>query len=140
VSLFAKLKSDIVSSPLLAHYHSSKPCFLKTDWAANAFGFILMLPNDSPESISATALTGYASPYPRGFCGCLVGCGNTNHQYKDCAKNRTKPTHSTFTKHFLARYPEKRKYPLQPEEVTTLVTIPPPATPAAAIAPGPSIL
>jgi hypothetical protein len=56
VSLFAKLKSDIVSSPLLAHYDSSKPCFLQTDWSASAFGFILMQPDNSPESISALAL------------------------------------------------------------------------------------
>jgi hypothetical protein len=53
VSLFEKLKHDIVSSPLLARFDSSKPCFLKTDWSANAFGFILMQPDDSPESIAA---------------------------------------------------------------------------------------
>jgi hypothetical protein len=31
-----------------------KPCcFLKTDWSANAFGYILMQPDDSPESLAA---------------------------------------------------------------------------------------
>jgi hypothetical protein len=56
VSLFAKLKSDIISSPLLARYDSSKPCFLKTDWSARPFGFILIQPDNSPISISALAL------------------------------------------------------------------------------------
>ena len=56
VSLFAKLKSDIVSLQLLVHYDSGRPCFLKTDWSASAFSFILMQPDNSPESISALAL------------------------------------------------------------------------------------
>jgi len=53
LSLFDKLKQDIVSSPLLARYDSSKPCFLKTDWSALAFGYILIQPNDSPECATA---------------------------------------------------------------------------------------
>jgi hypothetical protein len=69
--------------------------------------------------------TGYISPHSRDFRGCL-GCGDSTHQYKDCKLNRTEPTHSLFTKNFLARYPDKRKYPPRPEEVTTLVAIPPP--------------
>jgi hypothetical protein len=78
--------------------------------------------------------TGYTSPHDRNFRGCL-GCGDPNHQYKHCDKNKTEPTHSTFTKNFLARYPDKRRYPPRPEEVTTLVAIPPPA-PTAATTPG----
>jgi hypothetical protein len=53
VSLFDKLKRDIVSSPLLARFDSGKPSFLKTDWSAAAFGFILMQPDDSAESVAA---------------------------------------------------------------------------------------
>jgi hypothetical protein len=67
-----------------------------------------------------------------------LGCGDTIHQYKDCPLNKTEPTHSSFTKNYLARYPEKRKYPPQPEEVTTLITVPPLIS--AAIVPRPSIL
>ena len=52
-ALFSKLKHDIVSSPLLARFDSSKPCFLKTDWSAEGFGFILMQPDDSDESTAA---------------------------------------------------------------------------------------
>jgi hypothetical protein len=33
VSLWHELKVGITSSPCLARYDSSKPCFLKTDWA-----------------------------------------------------------------------------------------------------------
>jgi hypothetical protein len=53
ILLFDKLKHDIVSSPLLARYDSGKPCFLKTDWSVNAFGFILMQPDDAHESLAA---------------------------------------------------------------------------------------
>jgi hypothetical protein len=34
LSLFAKLKHDIMSSLHLARFDSAKPCFLKTDWSA----------------------------------------------------------------------------------------------------------
>ncbi len=81
--------------------------------------------------------TGYISPHARDFRGCL-GCGSEAHQYRDCLLNQTEPTHSTFTKNFLARYPDKRKYPPRPEEVTALIAVPPPAT--TAIDQGPSIL
>jgi len=84
--------------------------------------------------------TGYVSPHDRDFRGCL-GCGDSAHQYKDCPLNKTEPTHSLFTKNYLARYPEKRKYPPRPEEVTTLVTASPPFPPGLAATPaGPSIL
>lgn len=90
---------------------------------------------DAPSGPMVDPYTGYVSPYARDFRGCL-GCGAEVHQYKDCPLNRSEPTHSTFTKNFLARYPDKRKYPPRPEEVTTLVTAsfpaappPPPATP-----------
>jgi hypothetical protein len=83
--------------------------------------------------------TGYVSPHSRDFRGCL-GCGDPTHQYRDCSKNRTEPTHTNFTKNFLARYPEKRKYAPRPEEITALVTIPVFTPPPATIAPGPGIL
>jgi hypothetical protein len=80
--------------------------------------------------------TGYVSPHDRNFRGCL-GCGDDAHQYKDCPSNKTEPTHSLFTKNYLARYPEKRKYPPRPEEVTALVAA---SLPSAAPVAGPSIL
>ena len=80
--------------------------------------------------------TGYVSPHDRDFRGCL-GCGDSAHQYKDCPSNKTEPTHSLFTKNYLARYPEKRKYPPRPEEVTALVAA---SLPSAAPVAGPSIL
>jgi hypothetical protein len=84
--------------------------------------------------------TGYVSPHSREFTGCL-GCGSTTHQYRDCPLHKTEPTHSTFTKNFLARYPERRKFPPRPEEITTLVTTLPPAfAPASAPTNRPSSL
>jgi hypothetical protein len=53
---------------------------------------------------------GYVSPHDRNFRGCL-GFGGDAHQYKDCPSNKTEPTHSLFTKNYLAHYPEKCKYP-----------------------------
>ena len=43
-------KSNLVTSPLLLRYDSSRPTFLKTDWSAGGMGYILMQPNDSPDS------------------------------------------------------------------------------------------
>lgn len=43
--------------------------------------------------------------------------------------NKTEPMHSLFTKNYVACYPEKRKYPPWPEEVTTLVMVLPPTPP-----------
>jgi hypothetical protein len=83
-------------------------------------------PSANPTSdLVVDPITGYISPHPRDFRGCL-GCGSDSHQYRDCNLNRTEPTHSTFTKNFLARYPERRKYQPTPTECTALVTVPAP--------------
>jgi hypothetical protein len=47
MSLWHELKVGIISSPCLARYNSSKPYFLKTDWAGTGMGWILMQPGDS---------------------------------------------------------------------------------------------
>lgn len=52
-SLFEEIKLIITSSPMLARFDPSKPCFLKTDWSALGMGWILMQPDDSPESKAA---------------------------------------------------------------------------------------
>ena len=46
-------KNNLVTSPLLLRYDSSKPTFLKTDWYAGGMGYILMQPDNSPVSIAA---------------------------------------------------------------------------------------
>jgi hypothetical protein len=53
--LWDELKLGITSSPCLARYDSSKPCFLKTDWAGVGMGWILMQLDDSPASVRALA-------------------------------------------------------------------------------------
>jgi hypothetical protein len=53
IALWDELKLAITSSPCLARYDSSKPCFLKTDWSALGMGWILMQPDDSPVSVRA---------------------------------------------------------------------------------------
>ena len=53
LSLWDELKIGITSSPCLARYDASKPCFLKTDWSALGLGWILMQPNNSPASVRA---------------------------------------------------------------------------------------
>ena len=55
--LFESLKHDVTSSPVLARYDSSKPCFLKTDWSSRAMSFILMQPDNSSESSAALKKT-----------------------------------------------------------------------------------
>ena len=55
-SLWTELKVSITSSPCLARYDSSKPCFLKTDWSGLGMGWILMQPDDSDASKVALAL------------------------------------------------------------------------------------
>jgi hypothetical protein len=55
-SLWNELKIGITSSPCLARYDSSKPCFLKTDWSGLGMGWILMQPDDSDASKVALAL------------------------------------------------------------------------------------
>jgi hypothetical protein len=56
VSLWNDLKVGITSLPYLARYDSSKPYFLKTDWAGTGMGWILMQPDDSDSSAAALAL------------------------------------------------------------------------------------
>jgi len=46
ISFFIDCKTNIVSSPLLLRYGSSKPVFLKTDWSANGIRYILMQPDN----------------------------------------------------------------------------------------------
>jgi len=46
----------ITSSPLLARFNPAKPVFLKTDWSALGMAWILMQPDDSPQSVAATKL------------------------------------------------------------------------------------
>jgi hypothetical protein len=55
-ALWDELKLSITSSPCLARYDSSLPCFLKTDWASTGMGWILMQPDNSDASRIALAL------------------------------------------------------------------------------------
>jgi len=54
--LWDELKLAITSSPCLARYDSTLPCFLKTDWAGTGMGWILMQPDNSDASKAALAL------------------------------------------------------------------------------------
>lgn len=56
LSLFSELKIAITSSPLLARYDPAKPTFIKTDWCALGMAWIIMQPDDSTESKTATQL------------------------------------------------------------------------------------
>ena len=51
--LFSQYKSNILTSPLLFRYDSSKSVFLKTDWSATGMGFIVMQLDNSPESLES---------------------------------------------------------------------------------------
>ena len=53
ITIFNNCKSHLVTSPLLIRFDSSRPTFLKTDWSAGGMGYILMQPDDSPESLKA---------------------------------------------------------------------------------------
>ena len=53
IELFESCKDHIITSPLLQRYDSSKPTFLKTDWSAGGMEYILMQPDNSPESLAA---------------------------------------------------------------------------------------
>ena len=53
IEVFEKCKNNLVTSPLLLRYDSSKLTVLKTDWSAGSMGYILMQPNNSPDSIAA---------------------------------------------------------------------------------------
>ena len=54
ISLFEELKTAITSSPVLARYDASKPTFIKTDWCALGMAWIIMQPDSSDASITAT--------------------------------------------------------------------------------------
>ena len=53
ISIFIAYKINLVSSPLLLRYDSSKPFFLKTGWSANGIVNIIMQPNNCSESFRA---------------------------------------------------------------------------------------
>ena len=44
---------NLITSPLLFRYTSSKPTLLKTDWSTGGTGYILIQPDNSPESLAA---------------------------------------------------------------------------------------
>jgi hypothetical protein len=44
------LKKAVTNNPCLAHYDSSLPTFLKTDWSAVGMSYVLMQPADDPSS------------------------------------------------------------------------------------------
>ena len=52
INLFCSCKSNLVTSPLLLRFDSSRPTFLKTDWSAGRMGYILMQPDDLPYSLT----------------------------------------------------------------------------------------
>ena len=54
--LFHLCKTDLTTSPVLARFDSNKPTFLKIDRYAEGMGYILLQPDDSDESITATKL------------------------------------------------------------------------------------
>jgi hypothetical protein len=53
--LWEELKVGITSSPCIARYDATLPCFLKTDWSANGMGWVLMQPDNSAASTEALA-------------------------------------------------------------------------------------
>ena len=53
VQLFCDCKSNLITSPLLLCYDSSRPTFLKNDWSAGGMGYILIHSDDSPDSLAA---------------------------------------------------------------------------------------
>ena len=56
IDVFENCKTNLVTSPLLFRYDSSKLTFLKTDWSAGGMGYILIQPDNSPASIAAIKL------------------------------------------------------------------------------------
>lgn len=56
MSLFSEMKLAITSSPMLARYDPAKPTFIKTDWCALGMAWIIMQPDNSDESASATKI------------------------------------------------------------------------------------
>ena len=53
IQLFCDCKSNLIISPLLLRYDSSRPTFLKKDWSPGGMSYILMQPDDSPDSLAA---------------------------------------------------------------------------------------
>ena len=53
ITLFLHFKTNLVTSPLLLRYDSSRQTFLKIDWSAGGIGYILMQPGDSPDLLAA---------------------------------------------------------------------------------------
>ena len=53
IKFFCSCKSNLVTSPLMLRCDSSCPIFLKTDWSTGGMGYILMQPDDSPDSLAA---------------------------------------------------------------------------------------
>ena len=53
IKLICSYKANLVTSPLLLRYDSSRPTFLKTDWSVGGMGYILMHPDDSPDYLAA---------------------------------------------------------------------------------------
>ncbi|MGH7955153.1 MAG: RNase H-like domain-containing protein, partial [Gloeomargaritales cyanobacterium] len=53
IHLFEQMKQEITSSPCLARYDSTLPCFLKTDWSAVGMGYALLQPGNDEASIAA---------------------------------------------------------------------------------------
>ena len=56
IDVFKNCKPNLVTSPLLLRYDSSKPTFLKTDWSTGGMGYIFMQPGNSPIAIAAIEL------------------------------------------------------------------------------------
>ena len=52
IKLCCDCKFNLISSPLLLRYDSSRPTFLKTDWSAVDIGYIVMQPDDSLDSLA----------------------------------------------------------------------------------------
>jgi hypothetical protein len=74
--------------PLVTFYPPSLPPV-----STNPYGPATLTTSIADTSPVIDLYTSYISPHARDFRGCL-GCGDPNHQYKDCLKNRTEP-HST---------------------------------------------
>ena len=53
IKLFLTCKTNLIPSPLLLSYDSSKYSFLKTDCSAEGMRYILIHPNDSLDSLAA---------------------------------------------------------------------------------------
>jgi hypothetical protein len=74
LALFDKLnKPNIVSFTLLTLYDSSEPCFLQTDWSANAFGSILYTATQRlPQILAALGHLARTGECEFDFAGCTT--------------------------------------------------------------------